>query len=427
MVVGNLQFYREESLKRVEINGFRFEIPREWEVIKLIDAADYINGYAFSSKDWKDEGLPIIRIQNLNDPEAEFNYFDGEIDNRYIVENGDLLFSWSASISVYIWKRGKAILNQHIFKVVPKNNINKFYLYYALFLAIEQLKNRVHGSTMKHFKRGELKTAFIPLPPLSEQQKIARVLMSIDKAIEAVDKAIAKAERIKKSLMQELLTKGIGHKEFKDKEIGRIPKEWKVVRFEEITNKIIDSPHKIPKKSDQGVPFVSVNYMIKFPDRNFYIDENKNGLEYISDDDLQDFVKRFNPEKGDILYSKWGTPGVAKLINTEKKFIGSCSVALIKPRVDRIDSLFLVYTLNSNIIRRQIVPHSKTSTRTEIHIGHIKKLKIPLPPLPEQQKIAQILSKWDELIELKKAKKEKLERMKKKVMKLLLTGKLRVK
>ena len=115
-------------------------IPEDWEVARLIDVVEYINGYAFSPKDWKEKGLPIIRIQNLNDPDAEFNYFDGEIDKKYIVENGDLLFSWSASIGVYIWKRGKAVLNQHIFKVVPKNNVDKYYLYYALFLAIEQLK-----------------------------------------------------------------------------------------------------------------------------------------------------------------------------------------------------------------------------------------------------------------------------------------------
>jgi len=181
------------------------KIPKEWEVVKLIDAADYINGYAFSPKDWKDEGLPIIRIQNLNDPEAEFNYFDGEIDNRYIVENGDLLFSWSATIGVYIWKGGKAVLNQHIFKVVPKNNVNKFYLYYALFLAIEQLKNRIHGSTMKHFKRGELKTAFIPLPPLPEQQKIAEILSTVDKRLELLKSKKEKLLSIKKGLINDLL------------------------------------------------------------------------------------------------------------------------------------------------------------------------------------------------------------------------------
>jgi type I restriction enzyme S subunit len=180
-------------------------IPKDWEVVRLRDVADYINGYAFSPRDWKSEGLPIIRIQNLNDPNAEFNYFDGEIDDRYIIENGDLLFSWSASIGAYIWNRGRAVLNQHIFKVVPKENVEKLFLYYALFLAIDQLRSRVHGSTMKHFKRGELKT-LIPLPPLPEQRKIAEILSTVDKKLDLERKRREKLERIKQGLMNDLLT-----------------------------------------------------------------------------------------------------------------------------------------------------------------------------------------------------------------------------
>ena len=77
------------------------KIPQEWGVVRLIDVAEYINGYGFSPKEWSNKGLPIIRIQNLNDRSAEFNYFDGEIDSKYIVENGDLLFSWSAKRFFY--------------------------------------------------------------------------------------------------------------------------------------------------------------------------------------------------------------------------------------------------------------------------------------------------------------------------------------
>jgi len=169
-----------------------------------------------------------IRIQNLNDPNAEFNFFDGEIDDIYKIKNGDLLFSWSASIGIYIWKHGDAVLNQHIFKVVPKANINKLFLYYDLLLAIEQLKGRVHGSTMKHFQKNELKTTFIPIPPLEEQQKIAEILSTIDEAIQKTDDIIAKTERLKEGLIQELLTKGIGHNDYVETEIGKFPKDWEV-------------------------------------------------------------------------------------------------------------------------------------------------------------------------------------------------------
>jgi len=182
------------------------KIPKEWEVMVAADVADYINGYPFSPTDWKMHGIPIIRIQNLNDPNAEFNYFDGKIDDIYKIKNGDLLFSWSASIGIHIWKGGDAVLNQHIFKVVPKANINKLFLYYDLLLAIEQLKSRVHGSTMKHFQKNELKTTFIPIPPLEEQQKIAEILSTVDEKLETLKLEKAKLGRIKQWFMGELLS-----------------------------------------------------------------------------------------------------------------------------------------------------------------------------------------------------------------------------
>lgn len=98
------------------------------DLIRLGDIATYINGYAFKPKDWREKGIPIIRIQNLNDPNKEYNYFDGEIDSKYLVNEGDILISWSASIGVYEWRGQQGVLNQHIFKVdFNKIKIDKKY------------------------------------------------------------------------------------------------------------------------------------------------------------------------------------------------------------------------------------------------------------------------------------------------------------
>jgi len=393
-------------------------IPKEWEVVRLEDVADYINGYAFSPRDWQEKGLPIIRIQNLNDPEAEFNYFDGEIDKKYIVEKGDLLFSWSASIGVYIWNRGKAVLNQHIFKVVPKENVDKLYLYYALYLAIEQLKNRVHGSTMKHFKRSELKTTFLPLPPLPEQKKIAEILSTIDKAIQKVNEAIAKTERLKKGLIQELLTKGIGHKEFKDMEIGRIPKEWKIVKLEDVA-KVFDCKHRTPTYYSEGFP-------VLLP-RN--VQEGRISLEdapRTSYEEYLDLTEKYKPARGDIIYTRNAKVGVAGMVMANEEFALGQDLVGIRP-LKKVESNYLLYVLNSSIIRRYLLKAQTGSTFKRINLSLIRKLKIPLPPLPEQQKIAKILSTVDKKLELERKRKEKLERIKKGMMDLLLTGKVRVK
>lgn len=95
------------------------EVPEHWEVSKVKLLADYINGFPFKPAEWGAKGRPIIRIQNLTKEHAAFNYYDGAIPERNHVKDGDILLSWSASLGVFVWNRGDAWLNQHIFKVVP--------------------------------------------------------------------------------------------------------------------------------------------------------------------------------------------------------------------------------------------------------------------------------------------------------------------
>ena len=91
------------------------QLPQEWQKTTLGKIATYVNGRAFKPIEWSKAGTPIIRIQNLNNPNAEYNYYDGNIEQKYHVKNGDLLFAWSASLGAYIWKGENAFLNQHIF------------------------------------------------------------------------------------------------------------------------------------------------------------------------------------------------------------------------------------------------------------------------------------------------------------------------
>jgi len=412
-----IEFYRETEFKDTEIG----RIPREWEVMVAADVADYINGYPFSPADWKMHGVPIIRIQNLNDPNAEFNCFDGKVDDIYKIRNGDLLFSWSASIGIHIWKGGDAVLNQHIFKVVPKANINKLFLYYDLLLAIEQLKSRVHGSTMKHFQKNELKTIFMPIPPLPEQQKIAEIISTIDEAIQKTDEVIAKTESLKKGLMQELLTKGIGHREFKDTEIGKIPKDWEMTTLGEISSKITDGTHITPRYVPRGVPFISTKNIVPFkPGFDFQSYEK-----YISEEEHAELSKRCKPEKGDLLISKCGTIGRTKLIDVDYEFSIFVGLALIKLKNKEMGP-FLEQLLNYKPYVKRMELASPGATRKTLTIDALEDLIIPIPPLPEQQKIAEILSTVDKKLEASKLEKAKLEKIKQWFMEELLSGRIRV-
>jgi len=252
----------------------------------------------------------------------------------------------------------------------------------------------------------------LPLPPLPEQQKIAEILSTVDSAIEKVNQAIEKTQRLKKGLMQELLTKGIGHKEFKDTEIGRIPKEWEVVRLGDICKQ----RNQIILPSGKGE--------FKFV-----------GLEHITSGetklcayefDINIKSSKFKFYAGDILYGKL-RPYLDKAILAEFDGICSTDLLVLTPAKDRIYTEFLIYTIHSKKFIQYAISTTSGTNHPRTSWKAISKFMFGLPPLPEQQKIAEILSTVDKRLELLKKKKEKLERIKKGLMNDLLTGKRRTK
>lgn len=156
----------------------------------LGDVADYINGRAFKPIEWETTGKPIIRIQNLTNSSTEINRTTKTFEEKYSVRAGDLLFAWSASLGAYIWNGEDGWLNQHIFKVIPKKDISKKYLYYYLLHVVDQLYAKAHGSGMVHITIKPFKATTIPLPPLPEQQRIVdRIEILFAKLDEAKQKA----------------------------------------------------------------------------------------------------------------------------------------------------------------------------------------------------------------------------------------------
>ena len=145
--------------------------------MKLGEIATYVNGYAFKPSDWKESGLSIIRIQNLTGLSVQPNFYNGDYPTKIEINDGDILISWSASLGVYLWKGGKALLNQHIFKVVfDKVPINKKYFIYAVKYSLKNMTAKMHGATMKHIVKKDFDNIDIPYPQLNEQEKIVNVL-----------------------------------------------------------------------------------------------------------------------------------------------------------------------------------------------------------------------------------------------------------
>ncbi len=202
-------------------------------------AATFLNGAAFKPSDWGDAGLPILRIAQLTGGEFD-NYFDGSINRGHLICNGDLLFSWSATIDAFIWDRGDAILNQHIFKVLPKKNALKKYLYYVIKAhAPRWADDDAHGSTMRHIKKESLSNK-VWIPDLDTQKSVVDFL---DREISLLDQMIEKKQRLSGILDEKLadetlnaVTLGIdGSAELVPSSelewtVSR-PKHWKIVRL----------------------------------------------------------------------------------------------------------------------------------------------------------------------------------------------------
>jgi len=171
----SVRFFDEKG-KEVQ-HGISGALPEGWEIQPFDKVAEYVNGFAFKPTDWGDNGLPIIKINELkNGVEASTPRNDGHnIPKKYHVYQGDLLFSWSADLNVYIWNEGNGLLNQHIFKVVPNPEIPKGFLFYSLKSKMVSFRGMSNGATMHHIKKSALSTVHLNVPTMSIMNKFQSI------------------------------------------------------------------------------------------------------------------------------------------------------------------------------------------------------------------------------------------------------------
>ena len=193
------------------------------EMKTLGTVATYINGRAFKPSEWEKAGMPIIRIQNLTSENAPYNYSKWIFEEKYIVHNGDLLFAWSASLGAHIWKGQDAWLNQHIFKVLPKEGIDRDYLYYFLLAVVAELYAKTHGSGMVHITKAPFMNTPIPVPSLPEQERIvARIeelFSQLDAGVETLKKTKAQLAVYRQAVLKEAFSSELSSKTVEIREI----------------------------------------------------------------------------------------------------------------------------------------------------------------------------------------------------------------
>lgn len=343
---------------------------------KLGEVADYINGRAFKPSEWKDKGLPIVRIQNLNDESAVYHYSDAEHEEKYLLHDGDLLFAWAASLGTYIWNGGEAWLNQHIFKVLPKQNVSKMYLYYALTSIIKELYSKSHGSGMVHVTKGKFEETEIPLPPLPTQQAIVTRIETLFAELDKAVQHLRTAQQQLKTYRQAVLNHWLNNDEGK---WGKKTAEECVVN-ENYSLAIgpFGSDLKVEDYTESGVKLVFVRDITS----NFEDKKNKFVSEYKADQ-----LKAHNVFKGDLLITKMGDPPGQTGIFPYDRGVITSDVLRMKTNDKILNKYYAMYYILSSEGGKQIKEMTQGVAQKKISLGRFKKFLFPIPSIPEQQRI----------------------------------------
>jgi type I restriction enzyme S subunit len=203
-----------------------------WPSVPLGELVTVTNGRAFKTSEWSDSGLPIIRIQNLKDSAAPYNYFASDIEERFTVNPQDLLFAWSGtpgtSFGAFIWDGPKGVLNQHIFKLTfDAKVIDKEFLLFALNHKVADfIATAKGGGGLAHVTRPEFLKGRIPIPPLRTQQTIVAAIRSrfttLDKQETVVNKSIERCDTLRRASLSRAVCGQLVRQDSKDEPVQEL-------------------------------------------------------------------------------------------------------------------------------------------------------------------------------------------------------------
>jgi type I restriction enzyme S subunit len=317
---------------------------------------------------------------------------------------------------------------QGIHGIVCGEELLSSFLYYKLQTLRDFLNANAQGSTIREVRATFLRTIPISFPTaLPEQTKIAEILSTVDRAIEQTEALIAKQQRIKTGLMQDLLTSGIDEHgnlrseqthEFRDSPLGRIPVEWDVRKLDHLTKAIIDCPHTTPKFTQEGI-LVARTFNIK--DGQFLGEWS-----YVSKAEYSDRILRLEPQQGDVIFTREAPVGEAYVILDNFKVCLGQRTMLLRCDLNACLPEYLVEVIYSEEMRIRFDQKVGGTTNPHLNVGDVRYLAIKQPPINEQQKIITILGEVRRALNWHNQDKSKLHSLKTALMQDLLTGKKRI-
>lgn len=368
--------------------------------IKLGDVAEYINGYAFKPTDWSENGYTIIRIQDLTGSDYQTNKFNGEIDSKYEVNNGDILISWSATLGIYVWNKGKAYLNQHIFKVVLNTEIvDKWYFYYQVDNLLKRAQSEAHGATMKHLTKEVFNNLPFLLPSLLEQKYIAKLLGRLDELIDKRKQQLENLDKLIKSQFIEMFGDPASN-----------PYGWEVVTIGDVVTEVRYGTSN-PAVEGGQYPYLRMNNITY----DGHLDLSDMKYIDISDDEIEKYIVR----KGDVLFNRTNSVelvGKTCLFDLDDPMVIAGYIIRIRLN-NRLLPIVLSNYLNSNRIKDRLRSMAKGAVnQANINAKELQSIKVYLPPIDRQNKFSHFVEQTDKSKFTIKQSLEQLEILKKSLM-----------
>ena len=414
-------------MRKMKDSGIEWigEIPEGWEVSKLKYLGRYVIGYPFKPDDWGDKGKPIIRIQDLTGSNDSPNYFDGDIDAKYHIKNGDILVSWAATLDAFIWNKGDGLLNQHIFKAIPQEEkITSYFFFWMIKEAMQNMNNdNKHGIFMQHVTLDVFNNFSVPLPPLSEQKRIATYLFQkiseADIMLDDTLSSITGYKKLKQAVITQAVTKGVrGEREMKDSGvewIGTYPSNWKTIKIKWLLHERKDrsvTGLEEPLSMSQKKGLIPTKDMDSIPNM------------------ASSFIGAKLVYKGDLVFNKLkahlGVFSVSKyngLVSPDYAVYYSTGPA-------NLNFLELLFKTPQYINEFKKKSSGVGAGLTRLYTGDLYSIYCALPPLVEQEEIADYLdikcAEIDKLIAKKEQLVIELESYKKSLIYEVVTGKREV-
>ena len=403
------------------------QIPKEWKLATLKQIGTYINGYAFKPEDWTDSGKPIIRIQDLTGSMDSPNFYNGELDSKYLVSKGDILVSWAATLDAFIWEKEEGWLNQHIFKALPSCDVNYKFFYWLIKLAMENMNNdNKHGIVMQHVTTKAFGNFAVSIPSVNEQQKIAdyldKVCGEVDEMVALQETMIEELKAYKQSVITEAVTKGLNPnvpmRNISIDWVGEIPEHWEVRRIGRLF-RLRDEKNYKPMEEVQLLSLYTGIGV--FPHGEQEERGNKavtvEGYKVVHKDDIV----------VNIILAWMGAIGVS-----DYDGVTSPAYDVYIPDFTKVVPHYFHYVFRTKGIAAECYKYGRgiMMMRWRTYSSEFKQISVPYPSIEEQHKIASYLdtkcSEIDSLIALKQAKIEELKEYKKSIIYEYATGKKEV-